>query len=82
MRQSFHPGVTWRDLEFVRETRDGPPIIKGILDPDDARMAAEVGADAIVVPNYGGRQLDGTPSTAHALPAIAAGNLVSASQSG
>lgn len=45
MRQSFHPGVTWRDLDFVRDTWDGPPIITGILNPDDARMAAEVGAE-------------------------------------
>ena len=55
MRQSFHPGVTWRDLDFVRDARDGPPIITGILDPDDARMAADVGGDAIVVPKHGGR---------------------------
>lgn len=45
MRQSFHPGVTWRDLDFVRDTWDGPPIITGILDLDDACMAAEVGAE-------------------------------------
>lgn len=68
---NFDPAVTWRDLDFIRETWDGPLIIKGILDPDDARQAAEIGADGIVVSNHGGRQLDGAISTARALPDIA-----------
>ena len=71
MRNNFDPRVTWRDLDFIRETWDRPLIIKGILDADDAREAAELGADGIVVSNHGGRQLDGTVSTAAALPAIA-----------
>ena len=71
MRGNFDPTVTWRDLDFIREHWDGPLILKGILDADDAREAAALGADGIVVSNHGGRQLDGVPSTAHALPAIA-----------
>lgn len=71
MRDNFDPSVTWRDLEFVREAWEGPLLIKGVLDPDDALMAADVGADGIVVSNHGGRQLDGVPSTTEALPAIA-----------
>ena len=71
MRNNFDPSVTWKDLDFVRNEWKGPLVIKGILDPDDARAAAAVGADGIVVSNHGGRQLDGVSSTAHALPAIA-----------
>jgi L-lactate dehydrogenase (cytochrome) len=70
MRNNFDPTVSWRDLDFIRERWNGPLIIKGILDAEDARAAAELGADGIVVSNHGGRQLDGVPSTAHALPAI------------
>ncbi len=70
MRDNFDAGVTWRDLDFVRAQWAGPLIIKGILDPDDARAAADLGADGIVVSNHGGRQLDGVPSTARALPGI------------
>lgn len=68
---NFDPSVNWRDVEWVRDRWKGPLIIKGILDPDDARSAAEHGANAIVVSNHGGRQLDGALSSAHALPAIA-----------
>ena len=68
---NFDPSVKWADLDFIRETWDGPLIIKGILDPQDALMAAEVGADGIIVSNHGGRQLDGALSTVRALPAIA-----------
>ncbi|KQS51724.1 MULTISPECIES: FMN-dependent L-lactate dehydrogenase LldD [unclassified Sphingomonas] len=68
---NFDPSIQWRDLDWIRAAWDGPLIIKGILDPDDARAAAEVGADGIVVSNHGGRQLDGVLSTARALPAIA-----------
>ena len=70
MRDNFDPAVSWADLDWVRAAWDGPLIIKGILDPDDATLAAEHGADGIVVSNHGGRQLDGVPSTACALPPI------------
>ena len=69
--KNFDSSVTWKDVEWVRGQWDGPMVIKGILDPDDAREAAQSGADAIVVSNHGGRQLDGVVSTARALPAIA-----------
>jgi len=68
---NFDPSVSWKDVEWVRSQWSGPLIIKGILDPDDARAAAESGAAAIVVSNHGGRQLDGTSSTARALPQVA-----------
>lgn len=68
---NFDPSISWKDLEWIREFWDGPMIIKGILDPEDARDAVRFGADGIVVSNHGGRQLDGVPSTARALPAIA-----------
>lgn len=71
-RKNFDPSVTWKDIEWVRQHWKGPLIIKGILDVSDAHVAADVGADGIVVSNHGGRQLDGTPSTARALPPIAA----------
>jgi L-lactate dehydrogenase (cytochrome) len=67
---NFDPSVSWTDVESVRKAWDGPLIIKGILDPDDARAAAASGADAVVVSNHGGRQLDGVLSTARALPPI------------
>lgn len=70
-RDNFDSSVTWKDLDFLREHWDGPLIIKGILDVEDARAAVSVGADGIVVSNHGGRQLDGVLSTARALPAIA-----------
>jgi L-lactate dehydrogenase (cytochrome) len=68
---NFDASVTWKDVEWVRSQWKGPLVIKGILDPDDAREAAASGADAIVVSNHGGRQLDGVVSSARALPAIA-----------
>jgi L-lactate dehydrogenase (cytochrome) len=67
---NFDSSVTWKDVAWVREQWKGPLIIKGILDPDDARQAAQSGADGVVVSNHGGRQLDGVSSTARALPAI------------
>jgi L-lactate dehydrogenase (cytochrome) len=70
MRGNFDPTVTWRDLELVRSEWKGPLIIKGILDPEDAREAASSGADGLVVSNHGGRQLDGALSSIRALPAI------------
>ena len=69
--QNFDASVTWKDVEWVRDQWKGPLIVKGILDPDDARRAANSGADGIVVSNHGGRQLDGVSSTARALPGIA-----------
>ncbi|WP_028695108.1 FMN-dependent L-lactate dehydrogenase LldD [Pseudomonas cremoricolorata] len=68
---NFDPSISWKDLEWIRDFWDGPMIIKGILDPDDARDAVKFGADGIVVSNHGGRQLDGVLSSARALPAIA-----------
>ena len=69
--RNFDHSVTWRDLDFIRAEWKGPFVIKGILDPEDAREAARIGADGIVVSNHGGRQLDGAPSTARVLPGIA-----------
>ncbi|MEO5493651.1 MAG: FMN-dependent L-lactate dehydrogenase LldD [Sphingomonas sp.] len=71
MRDNFDPSVSWKDLDFIRKHWAGPLIIKGLLDPEDARAAADLGADGIVVSNHGGRQLDGVLSTARALPPIA-----------
>ncbi|WP_332812817.1 FMN-dependent L-lactate dehydrogenase LldD [Sphingomonas sp.] len=71
LRDSFDPSVTWSELDFIRETWKGDLVIKGILDAEDAREAAKLGANGIVVSNHGGRQLDGVPSTARALPEIA-----------
>lgn len=69
--ENFDPSISWKDLEWIREFWDGPMIIKGILDPQDARDAVSFGADGIVVSNHGGRQLDGVLSSARALPAVA-----------
>lgn len=71
LTQNFDPSISWKDLEWIREFWDGPMVIKGILDPDDAKDAVRFGADGIVVSNHGGRQLDGVLSSARALPAIA-----------
>ncbi|MCC4589987.1 FMN-dependent L-lactate dehydrogenase LldD [Xanthomonas campestris pv. cannae] len=68
---NFDPSISWKDLEWIREFWTGPMLIKGILDPADARDAVRFGADGIVVSNHGGRQLDGVLSSARALPAIA-----------
>ncbi len=67
---NFDPSVTWKDIEWIRSRWGGPLIIKGVLEPADARMAADAGAQAVVVSNHGGRQLDSVPSTIAALPAI------------
>jgi L-lactate dehydrogenase (cytochrome) len=69
--RNFDASITWRDVDWIRTHWPGRLVIKGILDPEDARRAVEVGADGIVVSNHGGRQLDGVLSTARALPAIA-----------
>ncbi|OKP05395.1 FMN-dependent L-lactate dehydrogenase LldD [Xenorhabdus eapokensis] len=67
---NFDPSISWKDLEWIRDFWKGPMIIKGILDPEDAKDAVRFGADGIVVSNHGGRQLDGVLSTARALPAV------------
>jgi L-lactate dehydrogenase (cytochrome) len=66
----FDPSVTWDDVAWMRERWNGRLVVKGILDPEDARRAAESGVDGIVVSNHGGRQLDSVPSTARALPDV------------
>ncbi len=68
---NFDPSISWSDLEWIRNSWDGPIIIKGVLDPEDAREARRFGADGLVVSNHGGRQLEGALSTTRALPAIA-----------
>jgi L-lactate dehydrogenase (cytochrome) len=67
----FDASLNWKDVEWVRSIWRGPLIIKGILDPDDARLAVQTGASALVVSNHGGRQLDGAPSSISMLPRIA-----------
>jgi L-lactate dehydrogenase (cytochrome) len=67
---NFDPTIMWKDLDWIRARWKGPLIIKGILDPEDARAAVDIGADGIVVSNHGGRQLDGVLSSTRALPAI------------
>lgn len=69
--KNFDPAIGWRDLEWIRESWKGSMVLKGILDPADAKQAVRFGADGIVVSNHGGRQLDGVLSSARALPAIA-----------
>lgn len=66
----FDPSVTWDDIAWVRENWDGRLLVKGILDPADARRAVDVGVDGVVVSNHGGRQLDSVPSTVRVLPEI------------
>ena len=68
---NFDPSIAWADLEWIRDVWKGAIVIKGILDPEDARDALRFGADGLVVSNHGGRQLDGVLSSARALPAIA-----------
>ncbi|MDD7911758.1 alpha-hydroxy acid oxidase [Pseudovibrio exalbescens] len=68
--EQFDPQLNWKDVEWIRERWGGPIILKGILDVEDARMAAQTGADAIIVSNHGGRQLDGAPSSIEVLPSI------------
>jgi len=70
-KEQFDPALDWSDVEWVRKRWGGKLILKGIMDERDARLAADSGADALVVSNHGGRQLDGAPSSIEALPAIA-----------
>ncbi|MEA2903389.1 MAG: hypothetical protein QOI12_776 [Alphaproteobacteria bacterium] len=67
----FDPALSWKDVEWVRSLWPGKLIIKGVLDVEDARLAAATGASALVVSNHGGRQLDGAPSSISALPKVA-----------
>ncbi|HEX9073112.1 MAG TPA: alpha-hydroxy acid oxidase [Pseudolabrys sp.] len=67
----FDPALNWKDVEWIKKIWPGKLIIKGILDVEDAKTAVKLGADAIVVSNHGGRQLDGAPSSISALPAVA-----------
>ncbi|MFC0337644.1 L-lactate dehydrogenase (cytochrome) [Kushneria avicenniae] len=71
LAKNFDPSISWQDLEWIRDFWKGAMIIKGILDPEDARDAVRFGADGIVVSNHGGRQLDGVLSSARAMPEIA-----------
>jgi L-lactate dehydrogenase (cytochrome) len=66
----FDPSLSWKDVAWIRSIWPGKLILKGVLDVDDARIAADCGADAMVVSNHGGRQLDGAPSSISVLPAI------------
>ncbi len=68
--RNFDRSVTWKDLDFVREVWDGPIVIKGVLDADDARDTVKAGAQGLIVSNHGGRQLDGVKSSIAALPRI------------
>jgi L-lactate dehydrogenase (cytochrome) len=68
--ESFSP--TWQDIELIRQSWDGPLVVKGLLTGDDARRAVDLGADGVVVSNHGGRQLDGVPATVDALPEVVA----------
>lgn len=70
-QQQFDPALNWKDLEWIKKYWPGKLVIKGILDVDDARIAVDLGADAIVVSNHGGRQLDGTSSSISMLPHVA-----------
>ncbi len=67
----FDASVTWKDLELIRQRWKGKLTVKGIMDPDDAQRVVDLGADALVVSNHGGRQLDGAASSISALPAVA-----------
>ena len=66
----FDPSVTWEDIAWVRENWKGRLVVKGVLDPEDARRAADAGVDGVIVSNHGGRQLDSVPSSAVALPGV------------
>lgn len=68
--QQFDPSLNWKDIEWIKQAWDGKLIVKGILDEEDAKIAADCGADAIIVSNHGGRQLDGACSSIQILPSI------------
>ncbi|MBT3427336.1 MAG: alpha-hydroxy-acid oxidizing protein [Gammaproteobacteria bacterium] len=66
----FDPSLSWNDVKWIKDLWQGKLIIKGIIDPEDAQMAVDAGADAVIVSNHGGRQLDGAPASIDALPQI------------
>ena len=68
--EQFDPTLSWKDLEWIRKRWGGRLVLKGVMEPEDARLAANCGADAIIVSNHGGRQLDGAPSSISALPRV------------
>jgi L-lactate dehydrogenase (cytochrome) len=70
--EQFDPRLNWGDVEWIKKRWGGKLVLKGIMDVEDARLAADSGADALIVSNHGGRQLDGAPSSIEALPPIAA----------
>jgi L-lactate dehydrogenase (cytochrome) len=70
INNQFDPSLTWDDVQWIKERWDGKLILKGIMDAEDAKRAVDTGADAIIVSNHGGRQLDGAPSSISALPGI------------
>ena len=70
IKAQFDPTLTWKEVGWLKDRFDGPVVVKGVLDPEDARAAVAAGADAVIVSNHGGRQLDGAPSTIRVLPEI------------
>ena len=68
--EQFDPSLSWEDIDRIRDLWQGKLVLKGIMDPEDATKGVEIGADAIIVSNHGGRQLDGSNSTISALPSI------------
>jgi len=68
--EQFDPTLSWKDLEWIKRRWGGKLILKGVMEPEDARLAVESGADALIVSNHGGRQLDGAPSSVSALPRV------------
>jgi len=69
--EQFDPSLNWGDIEWIKKRWGGKLILKGIMDAEDAQHAVDSGADALIVSNHGGRQLDGAPASIDALPAIA-----------
>jgi L-lactate dehydrogenase (cytochrome) len=68
--EQFDPSLSWDDLEWIKKRWGGKIVVKGIMEAEDARLAVQAGADALIVSNHGGRQLDGAPSSISALPHI------------
>src|SRR5690625_7373518 len=68
--EQFDPTLNWEDVEWVKKTWGGKLVLKGIMEPEDAQLAVDAGADAIIVSNHGGRQVDGAPSSIAALARI------------
>ena len=70
VNSQFDPSLSWHDIDWFREQWDGPVMLKGIQSPTDAAIAADVGIDAVIVSNHGGRQLDGAPAPVDLLPSV------------